>query len=45
MCQTIKQFELTNSDFKIGKLPVEQQIHFYDKEEFVESNDTRIIHF
>lgn len=44
MCQTIKEFELTNPDFKIGKLPVEQ-IHFYDKEEFVETNDTRIAHF
>jgi len=44
MCKTINEFELTNTDFKIGKLPVEQ-IHFYDKEEFVESNDTRIAHF
>jgi len=44
MCQTIKEFELTNPDFKIGKLPVEQ-IHFYDKEKFVETNDTRIAHF
>ena len=44
MCETIEEFELSNPDFKIDKLLVEQ-IHYYDNEKYVEINDTRIAHF
>jgi len=44
MCKTIEEFELSNPDFKINKLLVEQ-IHYYDNEKYIEINDTRIAHF
>jgi len=42
LCLTIN--ELTIDNFKISNLPVEQ-IHFYDNEQYLEVNDTRIAHF
>jgi len=36
--------ELNHSNFQVGQLPVEQ-IHFYDQEQYVDTNDTRIAHF
>jgi len=36
--------ELNHSNFQVGQLPVEQ-IHFYDQEQYVDTNDTRITHF
>ena len=42
LCMTIEQ--MIGDEFKVGDLPVEQ-IHSYDKEKFIEENDTRITHF
>ena len=42
LCMTIEQ--MVGDEFEVGDLPVEQ-IHFYDKEKFIEENDTRIAHF